>query len=69
MPYIVDDLLRLDRGWSGIDSLNEEQLNRLTNAVNLLDASSALFAPHERLTSSRHRLVNEVRRKFRLQSL
>ncbi|MEK2098855.1 DUF6058 family natural product biosynthesis protein, partial [Vibrio parahaemolyticus] len=26
------------------------------------------FAPHERLNSSRHRLVNEVRRKYKLQS-
>ena len=27
MPYISDDLLNLDRGWSGIDSLNESQLH------------------------------------------
>jgi len=27
MPYIIDDLLNLDRGWNGIDSLNEKQLN------------------------------------------
>lgn len=26
MPYIIDDLLNLDRGWNGIDSLNESQL-------------------------------------------
>ncbi|MEA3495959.1 MAG: hypothetical protein U9R42_07985 [Bacteroidota bacterium] len=26
MPYIIDDLLNLDRGWNGIDSLNEKQL-------------------------------------------
>jgi len=44
--------------------LTEQQLNQLTRAVNLLDAASALFAPHERLKSSRHRLVDEVRRKY-----
>ena len=26
MPYIIDDLLNLNRGWNGIDSLNEKQL-------------------------------------------
>ncbi|WP_298286829.1 hypothetical protein [uncultured Lutibacter sp.] len=26
MPFIIDDLLSLDRGWSGIDSLSEKQL-------------------------------------------
>lgn len=44
------------------------QLNQLTKAINLLDSASALFAPHERLASSRHRLVNEMRRKYRLKS-
>lgn len=27
MPYVIDDLLELDRGWDGINSLNEKQLN------------------------------------------
>ncbi|MFC3646483.1 DUF6058 family natural product biosynthesis protein [Planctobacterium marinum] len=35
-------------------------------AVNLLDKSSSLFAPHERLSSSRFRLVNETRCKYKL---
>ena len=26
MPYIIDDLLNLDRGWNGIETLNEKQL-------------------------------------------
>ncbi|MGO2129492.1 MAG: DUF6058 family natural product biosynthesis protein [Pseudoalteromonas prydzensis] len=46
--------------------LTDEQLNRLSSAVNLLDSASSLFAPHERLKSSRHRLINEVRRKYKL---
>jgi hypothetical protein len=46
--------------------LNEAQLNQLTKAVNRLDSASSFFAPHERLKSSRHRLVNEIRRKYRL---
>ncbi|NQZ20752.1 MAG: hypothetical protein HRT53_01750 [Colwellia sp.] len=48
--------------------LTEQQLSQLTRAVNLLDSVSALFAPHERLKSSRHRLVDEVRRKYVLLS-
>ena len=48
--------------------LTEQQLNQLTRAVNLLDSVSALFAPHERLKSSRHRLVDEVRRTYVLLS-
>ena len=27
MPYIIEDLLNLGRGWNGIDGLNEEQTN------------------------------------------
>jgi hypothetical protein len=48
--------------------LTEQQLNQLTRAVNLLDSVSALFAPHERLKSSRHRLVDEIRRTYVLLS-
>lgn len=46
--------------------LSSEQINSLTLAVNLLDSASSLFAPHERLQSSRHRLVNEIRQKYKL---
>lgn len=48
--------------------LTTEQRNKLAVAVDLLDTASSLFAPHERLKSSRHRLVNEVRRKYQLKS-
>ena len=51
-----------------LNDLTDQQLNKLTLAVNLLDSASSLFAPHERLRSSRHRLVNEVRRKYQLPS-
>jgi len=50
------------------NDLTPEQLNKLALAVDLLDSASSLFAPHERLKSSRHRLVNEVRRKYQLKS-
>lgn len=48
--------------------LNQNQLGKLTTAVNLLDSASSYFAPHERLTSSRYRLVNETRLKYKLQN-
>lgn len=44
--------------------LTPKQLAQLENAVNLLDQSSALFAPHERKHSSRHRLVTGIRQRF-----
>ncbi|MCG7490209.1 DUF6058 family natural product biosynthesis protein [Vibrio sp. Of14-4] len=50
------------------NELTPEQLNRLNLAVDLLDSASSLFAPHERLKSSRHRLVNEIRHKYQLKS-
>jgi hypothetical protein len=43
-------------------------LTQLTKAVNLLDRSSSMFAPHERPKSSRYRLIDEIRRKFKLKS-
>lgn len=49
-------------------ALNEEEIQQLTLAVNLLDSASSMFAPHERLKSSRHRLINEVRRKYQLKN-
>lgn len=48
------------------DSLDLDETKCLIRAVNLLDDASSLFAPHERLQSSRHRLVDEIRRKFSL---
>jgi len=53
---------------SACNELTDEQQNKLTLAVDLLDSASSLFAPHERLKSSRHRLVNEIRRKYQLKS-
>lgn len=50
------------------EELTDKQIEQLTLAVNLLDSSSSIFAPHERLQSSRHRLVDEVRRKYKLRS-
>lgn len=58
----IDELLK-------VDALTAEQVNQLTLAVNLLDTASSLFAPHERSQSSRYRLVNEVRRKYKLKSI
>jgi Family of unknown function (DUF6058) len=40
----------------------------LAAAVDLLDAASSPFAPHERARSSRHRLVDAVRERFALQA-
>jgi hypothetical protein len=54
----INEMLALDE--------TEIDLTELTKAVNLLDKSSAMFAPHERLKSSRHRLVDEVRRLYTL---
>ncbi len=48
------------------DDLSAEQIIKLTAAVDLLDAASAFFAPHERAKSSRHRLIDEVRRCYQL---
>ncbi|HZX28404.1 MAG TPA: DUF6058 family natural product biosynthesis protein [Telluria sp.] len=39
---------------------------RLKQAVDLLDAASSPFAPHERARSSRHRLVDQVRLRYGL---
>ncbi|CAH9053367.1 hypothetical protein PSECIP111854_01156 [Pseudoalteromonas sp. CIP111854] len=47
--------------------LDESKIEALTHAVNLLDGASSMFAPHERQRSSRYRLVDEVRRKYKLQ--
>ena len=47
-------------------ALTEAERASLTRAVDLLDAAGAQFAPHERARSSRHRLVDEVRKVWRL---
>lgn len=46
--------------------LDDAMRARLTIAVDLLDTASSMFAPHERARSSRHRLIDEVRRNYRL---
>lgn len=56
----INEMLALDD--------HEIDLKKLTKAVNLLDTASSLFAPHERLKSSRHRLIDEVRRKYKLKT-
>ena len=48
------------------DNLNVLQRQELKRVVDLLDQVSALFAPHERLKSSRYRLVDQVREKYQL---
>mgnify|MGYP005822246573 CR=1 FL=1 len=54
----INEILALDN--------EEKDLIKLTKAVNLLDSASSMFAPHERLKSSRHRLIDEIRRKYKL---
>ncbi|WP_299006813.1 DUF6058 family natural product biosynthesis protein [uncultured Shewanella sp.] len=53
-------------GLSQLTSLTSEQRIQLTRAVNLLDDVSALFAPHERASSSRKRLVDDIREAYQL---
>jgi hypothetical protein len=54
--------------WLEEGELTQAQISQLRLAVNLLDSASSLFAPHERLKSSRQRLINEVRRQYKLES-
>lgn len=56
---IVQDLIERS-------DLTERELDDLKEAVDLLDTVSAGFAPHEREQSSRRRLVDDVRRRYRL---
>jgi len=51
-----------------LKTLDTQQRLELIGVVNLLDQASALFAPHERLKSSRHRLIDQVREKYQLSS-
>ncbi len=51
---------------TSLEILDDKQLKQLNSAVGLLDSASALFAPHEREKSSRQRLINDVRREYKL---
>lgn len=51
---------------TGEQVLTVVETTRLRDAVNLLDEASAPFAPHERERSSRHRLVDLVRKGYKL---
>jgi hypothetical protein len=53
-------------GETGEQALTAVERDRLAQAVDLLDAASAPFAPHELGRSSRHRLVDQVRKSYRL---
>ena len=45
----------------GVAELEDAQRERLLAAIDLLDLASSAFAPHERLRSSRHSLVDTLR--------
>jgi len=47
-------------------SLNKIERAKLVQAVDLLDESSAPFAPHELKSSSRNKFVNNIREKYQL---
>lgn len=49
------------------DKLSKDETIELKKAVTLLDNASSFFAPHEREKSSRHRLIDEVRRQYKLE--
>lgn len=71
MSGLVEDIAKKEFAITAIKELIAENeakpdIMRLTNAVNLLDSASALFAPHERVDSSRHRLVDQMRKKYQL---
>jgi aminoglycoside/choline kinase family phosphotransferase len=54
-------LIRELSSQGGAQELGDEQRKRLAAAVDLLDAASAPFAPHEVARSSRRRYVDEIR--------
>jgi hypothetical protein len=56
-------------GETGEQALTAAERACLAQAVDLLDAASAQFAPHERERSSRHRLVDQVRKSYRLHTV
>jgi hypothetical protein len=53
-------------GGRGATALSTEERTVLARAVDLLDAASPPFAPHERERSSRHRLIDQVRARYQL---
>jgi len=48
------------------ESLCEKERLVLNSAVDLLDEVSALFAPHERMKSTRYRFVDKIKAKYQL---
>ncbi|WP_444934469.1 DUF6058 family natural product biosynthesis protein [Microbulbifer sp. JTAC008] len=48
------------------DTLSQKQIYRLNRFVDLLDETSAYFAPHERSISSRTKLIDMPRREYNL---
>ena len=50
------------------NTLSKNQIEKLIKHINLLDLASSMFAPHERFTSSRQRLITEICRKYKLKS-
>ena len=59
---IIDDIV----SERGEQALTMRDRVCLTLAVDLLDTASTEFAPHERERSSRHRLIDQVRRRYQL---
>jgi len=51
---------------TALPSLNRVDRAKLIQAVELLDESSATFAPHELPTSSRQKFVNDIREQYQL---
>lgn len=59
-------VIRALAGTDCTNALAENERCRLKAAVDLLDRASAPFAPHEVARSTRRRLVDDVRRAYRL---
>ncbi len=57
---IVKELTATERE----QALTAAERGRLAQSVDLLDAASAPFAPHERARSSRRRLIDQVRKDY-----
>jgi hypothetical protein len=48
------------------DILSAKERTQLSHLITLLDKASSLFAPHERLRSSRHKHITEICKKYNL---
>ena len=48
------------------NTLSAKEKTQLSHLITLLDKASSLFAPHERIRSSRHKYITEIRDKFGL---